>query len=450
MTKDFTTGNITGQILRFCGPMVLGNLLQQLYNMVDTAIVGRCLGSDALAGVGATSSISFLVIGFATGMCTGFSIPASQAFGAGDYQTMRRYIANAYFLSAVIAAALTIVTTTLVGPILRLMQTPDEIYADSYAYIRTIFAGIAASILYNLLAALLRSVGDSKSPLFFLGISSVLNIVLDLVFMLVLHAGVFGAGIATVIAQGVSGLLCLFYLYKKFDVMRFQKGELRLHVQAIIRLLTIGMPMAFQFSITAIGSIILQVSVNSLGTIAVTAVAAAQKIWAIFTGPMESIGLTMATFCGQNLGAQKRTRIRSGIYRSIQISMCYCIGVIVLLYFAGRYFAYLFLDSSETEIIDLVVQYLRVSSACCPALGVLFILRNGLQGMGYRLMPLFGGVSELFARAFVCFVFVPIYGYAAAIFASPVAWMTADVLLISTYCVCMHRMMTPKLKGDIQ
>ena len=362
MTKDMTAGKPLGLILRFCGPMVFGNILQQLYSMVDTVIVGRYLGASALAGVGATGAISFLVVGFATGICTGLSIPVAQAFGAGDYRNMRKNIANSYYLGALIGILLTILTMIGTGTILHWMKTPDDIYQYSYDYIIVIFGGILTSVLYNSLAAILRAVGDSKSPILFLAISSVLNIVLDLVFLVGLHSGVAGAGYATVISQGISGLLCLFYLYKKFEIMRFQQGECRLELNRCSRLLSIGLPMALQFSITAIGSIILQTSVNSLGSLAVTSVTAAQKICAIVMGPLESLGITMATFCGQNLGAKKFYRIRDGIRLSMYVSMCYCAFCIAFLWILGKYTAYLFLDPSETEVIQLAVQYMRLNA----------------------------------------------------------------------------------------
>ena len=435
-----TTGKPMGLILRFCGPMVFGNILQQLYSMVDTVIVGRYLGTAALAGVGATGAISFLIVGFATGICTGLSIPVAQAFGAKDYRKMRKFMANAYYIAALIAVLLTILTMLATGTILRWMKTPDDIYSYAYDYIIVIFGGIFTSILYNLLAAMLRAVGDSKSPILFLAIASFLNIVLDLFFVLALDSGVAGAGYATVISQGVSGLLCLLYLYRKFPVMRLQAGEMKLEPAQCVRLISIGLPMALQFSITAVGSIILQTSVNTLGSLAVTSVTAAQKICAIVMGPLESLGITMATYCGQNLGAKQFERIRDGIRRSIAISMSYCVFSILFLCFLGRYTAYLFLDPSETEVIQLAVQYMRVNALFYPVLGILFILRNSLQGMGYSLMPMMAGASELVARSCVCFLLVPVFGYAAAIMASPVAWIFADILLISVYFYDMRRL----------
>ena len=275
-----------------------------------------------------------------------------------------------------------------------------------------------------------------------------MNIVLDLVFLVGLHSGVAGAGYATVISQGISGLLCLFYLYKKFEIMRFQQGECRLELKRCSRLLSIGLPMALQFSITAIGSIILQTSVNSLGSLAVTSVTAAQKICAIVMGPLESLGITMATFCGQNLGAKKFYRIRDGIRLSMYVSMCYCAFCIAFLWILGKYTAYLFLDPSETEVIQLAVQYMRLNAIFYPVLGVLFILRNSLQGMGYSLMPMMAGVSELAARSLVCFGFVPTFGYMAAVMASPVAWIFADVLLITVYFVDMRKLKRQLLPAE--
>ena len=444
MTKDMTAGRPLGLILRFCAPLICGYLLQQLYSMVDTMIVGRYLGTDALAGVGTTGAISFLVIGFANGICTGLSIPVSQMFGAGDYTSMRRYMNHAYYISIVVTAILTVLTILGTGRILQWMHTPDEIFSYAYDYIIIIFGGVGTAVLYNLLAAMLRAVGDSKSPLMLLAIAAVLNIVLDLVFIIGLQMGVAGAGYATVLSQGVSGLLCLVYLYRFFPVMRPKRQEWKLEWKRCRYLISIGLPMALQFSITAVGSIILQTSVNSLGTAAVTSVTAAQKISAVLTGPMEQMGITMATYCGQNLGAKRVDRIQSGIRVSMRVSVLYCIASMLVISFLGRFAAYLFIDSSETVVLDLAVRYMRINAVFYPTLGILFILRNSLQGMGYSLMPMLGGVGELAARSIVCFLLVPVYGFAAAALASPVAWIFADVLLVSAYVWYMRRLRCEK------
>lgn len=443
MTKEMTAGKPYKLILSFAVPMIIGNVFQQLYNMVDTVIVGKYVGVNALAGVGSTGAINFLVIGFALGVCSGFSIMIAQRFGAGDYSEMRKYISNSIYLCIAVAVILTTGTMLLTKPILTLMNTPDEIYDYAYKYIIIIFAGISATMFYNILSSILRAVGDSKTPLIFLGVSSVLNVGLDLLCIIAFDMGVAGAGVATVVSQGVSAILCLIYMRKNYDILRFEKGELKFEFQRSVRLLSVGIPMALQFSITAIGSIILQSAVNSLGTSAVASVTAASKIQTVAVGPMESLGITMATYCGQNRGAGKYTRIRVGIRQSLVMSMIYCVASALAVSFLGGAMTVLFVSSNQTspeelkEIIGLSVKYLRVNGLFYPVLGVLFILRNALQGMGYSILPMMAGVSELAARTLVVFALVSSYGYIAACLASPVAWIFADVLLVTTYFIKM-------------
>ncbi|MGN0592834.1 MAG: MATE family efflux transporter [Ruminococcus sp.] len=448
MMKDMTAGSPVRLILRFAAPMIFGYLLQQLYSMCDTVIVGKFLGMYELAGVGSTGAISFLVIGFCNGICTGLTIPAAQAFGAGDHLRMRQYIANGIYIAVGVAAMITIFMSFFTDDILRLMNTPEEhgIYNYAYAYIFTIFTGVSATILYNLSASVLRAVGDSKSPLIFLAIASILNILLDLFLILVLKCGVAGAGIATVIAQGISGLLCVIYIYRRYDILRLQKADLAFQFRHCLRLLSIGLPMALQFSITAIGSIILQMSVNGLGEVAVTAMAAASKIQAIVTGPMECLGVTMATYCGQNLGAGQFGRIQKGIRSCLMISVTYCILAAIGMFLLGRSSAYLFIDADETAVLDAAELYLHLNALFYPILGILFVLRNSLQGMGFSLLPMLAGVTELFARTAVCLIFVSVFGFMAAALASPAAWCSAVILLIAVYFVKMRtlrRKMTP-------
>lgn len=442
-TKEMTVGKPYRLILSFAIPMVIGNVFQQLYNMVDTIIVGRCCGVNALAGVGSTGSISFLVIGFALGVCSGFSIMIAQCFGAGNYSEMRKYTSNAAYLCTAVAIILTSLTILLTKPILTIMNTPKEIYDYAYRYIIIIFAGIPATIFYNILSGILRALGDSKTPLIFLGISSGLNVGLDLLCILVFDMNVAGAAIATVISQGISGLLCLIYMKKKFDILKFEKEELRFDFQKSLRHIGVGIPMALQFSITAIGSIVLQGAVNTLGTSAVAAITAASKIQTVAINPMESIGITMSTYCGQNKGARKYTRIRVGMRQSVIISMIYCVISALAVSFLGGVLSVMFVSSKNTspeelnEIISLSVKYLRFNGIFYPTLGILFILRTALQGMGYSLLPMMAGVGELVARTLVAVIFVSIYGYNAACVASPVAWIFADILLVATYYVKM-------------
>ncbi len=445
-TTEMTKGKPFKLILGFALPMVLGNVFQQLYSMVDTVIVGKFVGVNALAGVGSTGAISFLVVGFALGVCSGFSIPVSQQFGAGNYKNMRKYIAHAIYMSALTAVLLTVITVIFTGSILRIMNTPDEIYNDAYSYIIVIFSGISATIFYNMLSGILRAIGDSKSPLVFLIISSVINIGLDLTFIIVFKMGVFGAGLATIISQAISAIFCLAYMIRNYDILKFEKDELKFDVSYAKQLAVTGYPMALQFSITATGSIILQSAVNTLGTQSVAAITAAVKIQTVAIGPMESLGIAMATYCGQNKGAGKYKRITQGIKQSIIIQMIYCTASLMAVFFLGGILTTLFIDKSTTnpveyaKIIELSAYYLKLSGSFYPTLGVLFILRNSLQGMGYSFLPMLAGVSELAARSIVAIGFISLLGFTAAGLSGPIAWIFADIVLIITYYIKMKEM----------
>ncbi len=440
MTKDMTSGKPLSLILSFCIPMVFGNILQQLYNMADTIIVGRCINSNALAALGATGSVCFLVIGFATGLCTGLSIPVAQMYGAGDHKAMRRYMLNAAYIAAVVAAVLTVLTMVFCRPLLQLMQTPESILDDAHAYLFVMFAGLAATILYNLLAGFLRAMGDSKTPLIFLAVSSVLNIGLDFLLIMAFDMGVMGAGLATVIAQGISALLCLYYMYKNYDILTFEKDEFAFCPDYCRKLCSVSIPMACQFSITAIGSIILQSAVNGFGPAVIASVTAATKIQTIVLGPMESLGITMATYCGQNLGAGRIDRIKSGLRCSIKVGLLYSLAALAFSFFLGKYFVYGFVSTQEADfsaILDYAAYYLRVTGLFYPVLAVLFILRNALQGMGYSFLPMSAGILELVSRMFAAWVLVGALGYLGVCLASPVAWIAADVLLVSATVYAM-------------
>lgn len=431
-----TKGKPLKLILAFCIPALLGNMVQQFYNIIDSIIVGRYIGVDALAGVGATSSLTFLVIGFVIGLCTGFSIHVAQSFGAGDYKKMRKYAANALYLCGIFSVVLTVITMLGTRWLLVTMQTPEDIMQEAYDFIIVIFAGITVTMLYNILASIIRAVGDSRTPLVFLIISAVLNIILDFVFILGMKKGVASAAVATVISQMVSGILCIIYIKKKYFILHFEKDETKLDIGLCKELLAIGLPMAFQFSITAIGSVILQWAVNSLGSVAVAAVTAASKIQLLAIQPMETLGLTLATYGGQNLGAKQYERIKKGVNQAIIIGLAYSVFIYGFMELAGEKMTLLFIakDSLERgEILEQSKIFLRLNGLFYMFLSVLFILRNTLQGLGYSILPMMAGVSELVARTLVSVLFVGKYGYEAACLASPVAWIFADVLLITTY-----------------
>ncbi len=437
---DMTEGPVTGHIISFALPMLLGYLFQQFYSMVDTIIVGKYIGVLALAGVGSTGALNFMVIGFCTGICAGFCIPVSQCFGARDMHKMRKFMANAIWVSAVIAAVLTAGVCAFTGRILHLMNTQDDIYDYAYIYIFIVFAGIPATILYNLVSSIIRSFGDSKTPVFFLLLSSGLNIVLDLVSILVLGMGVEGPAIATVVSQLISGVLCSIYMYKHFDIVHCSKAELEPDAGCIRRLLMMGLPMGLQYSITAIGSVILQTAVNGLGYMAVAAVTAGSKIRLFFYTPYDSLGGTMATFSGQNVGAGRLDRVKDGVLKATGLGFAYSIVGIVLMLALGNLLCGFFVDSGETEIIAMAKYFLVADAAFGFFLTIVNVFRFAMQGMGFSGFAVLAGIMEMIGRSAVAFVLVPIFGYAAACYASPVAWIFADIFLIPACFWCIRRL----------
>ncbi|MBQ8966292.1 MATE family efflux transporter [Ruminococcus sp.] len=442
MTKDMTKGNILKNMLGFCLPMTAGSLFQQLYNMVDSIIVGQYVGVEAFSAVGLVGSVMFLVIGTAVGMCSGFSIPIAQRFGAEDYKGMRKTLYNAVVLAGIIALVLTSVTTVLAKDLLRAMSTPDELFGHAYSYISVIFLGIPITIFYNLLCGILRALGDSKTPLKFLLISSVLNVGLDFLMIVGFKLGVAGAAIATIVSQLIAGLLCLRYMIKEVTVISMDAEDRKIDGSLMIRIFTIGMPMAFQFSITAVGSIILQTAVNKLGTNYVAAMSAGQKIQNFIAQPMETLGVTMATFGGQNLGAKKFDRIHKGAREVLAAELIYTSLIAVFVFFCGDLLAQIFIkkDSADYQLILENIRYfLRTTCLFYPILGVLFLFRNLLQGLGFSAVTMLAGAIELVCRCTVAFGFISKYGYNAAVFASPIAWAAAGILLSILYIFMIRK-----------
>lgn len=439
MTKDMTTGSPMKNIIRFCLPLMVGNLFQQFYNMADIIIVGRFVGKTALSAVGSVGSLNFLVIGSVIGLCTGFSVPIAQRFGAQDEKGLKKYVANIIYLSLALGVLLTVGAVLLTNPLLRLLNTPADIYKDAYDYIVIIFAGIGATMFYNLLAAIVRSLGDSKTPLYFLLFSSVLNIGMDILLIAVFDMGVRGASVATVFSQFVSGVLCFIYVKRSFPILHITKETRKPDFMYMRKLLGNGLPMALQFSITAIGSVMLQSCVNGLGADAIAAVTIGGKTQLMITLPSETIGATMATYCGQNLGAGKYDRIKKGVGRGVILAACYTAIGFCVANFLGPHISLLFIDGSETAVIGLAQQYINMGSYFYFILSVLFLFRNSLQGLGYSAVAMFAGIFELVARAIMGFGFVNSIGYAAACIANPVAWVAADVFLIPAYFVVMKK-----------
>lgn len=433
MIRDMTKGSPMKLILGFSVPLLFGFLFQQFYNLVDTIIVGRFLGKENLAAVGATGSVNFLIIGFCMGVCSGFSIPVSHKFGAGDYSGLRRVAANCVWLTAAFAAVLTVLTTVLCRYILVAMKTPDNILDASYSYIWVIFLGIPVTFLYNMTSGVIRALGDSRTPVIFLVMASFINIGLDLFFIINLGWGVQGAAWATVISQGISGLCCLLFMIKKFEILRIQKEEWALNRHLMGSLCGMGIPMGLQYSITAIGSVILQSATNTLGSDAVAAVTAAGRIGGFLACPFDAFGSTMATYGGQNIGAGKLERIGKGLKSCILLGAGYSVIALCISIFLGKPLATLFLDASETEIINNVRLFLIITTSFYFPLALVNIIRFMIQGVGFPAFAILAGVFEMAARALAGFVLVPALGFTGSCLGSPIAWVFADAFLIPAY-----------------
>lgn len=439
-TKDMTSGSTMKLILGFAVPLLMGMLFQQVYSLVDTIIVGRFLGVSALAAVGATGSINFLIVGFCQGICNGFALPVAQRFGAKDYDGLRKYVGNSAVLSIIFGGAITLITVIACRPILELMQTPADIIDLSYHYIVVIFAGIPAIMLYNILSAYLRSLGDSITPVIFLVLSAGLNIGLDLLFIVTFHWGVFGAAFATVLSQAVSGILCLILIIKKFDLLHLKREDWKLDWGYSRYLLIMGLPMGLQYSITAIGSVILQASVNTLGSTAVASMTAGSKISMFVVCPFDALGSTMATFGGQNVGAGRLDRLGRGLRSAVILGAIYSALILVVLIFFGRDLILLFVSAKEAAVIAQAKQFLVTNAAFYLMLALVNIVRFLIQGMGFSGFAVFAGVFEMVARTLVGLVFVPIFGFTAACSASPLAWIFADCFLIPAFFHCRKKL----------
>ena len=443
MTKNLTVGSPMRLIIGFALPTLFGLLFQQIYSLVDTMIVGKLLGAQALAAVGSTGSINFLIIGFCMGVCSGFAIPVAQRIGAGDFSRMRRCVANAAYLSALFAAVLTVSTGLLCRTILTVMRTPEDIFEDAYLYIFIIFMGIPVTFLYNLLAGIIRSLGDSKPPVYFLALSSFLNIFLDIALILWFHAGVAGAAIATVASQAVSGVACLCYMSKKYPILHMTREERKLDGRTCRLLCVIGIPMGLQYSITAIGSIVLQSAVNALGSMYVAAIAAGTKLYQLLACPLDALGATMATYCGQNVGGRKLDRLGQGIRACVLLGAgCSLVAFLAMLLFAPQC-TMMFLDPQESnveQLVELTSQYIVTQTAFFFPLALVNIVRFSIQGMGYSVLAILSGVLEMAARTTVGIWLVPLFGYTAACFASPAAWVCADLFLILACAACIARL----------
>ena len=438
--SDMTVGSPLRKITKFALPLILGYILQQMYLVIDAAIVGRWIGIGALAAVGASSSIMFLVMGFCNGACAGFAIPVAQSFGAKDYSKMRLYVANAVRISAVMATVVTLLSLMFCRRILQMVNTPADIFHDAYIFLMLQFAAIPLTFGFNLFSGQIRALGNSRQPFYFLITSAVVNVLLDVVLILGCGLGVAGAGIATWLSQALSVILCLWYIRKHMQLIIPKGDERRFDNKRTSILLNNGVPMGLQFSITGIGIIMLQSANNALGTTCVAAFTASMRIKYLFTCVFENIGVAMATYCGQNLGARRMDRVTKGVKDAIKLMLIYFVFTFALIYPFADWMMRLFVDSGEAEVVGRAAQFMRIANYFYPALGLLTILRYSIQGLGFSNLSMLSGVMEMIARCGVSLWLVPALAWTGVCLGDPVAWIMADLFLIPAFLWVQQRL----------
>ena len=441
MTNDLTAGKPLRKIILFTIPIFIGNVFQQLYSMVDAIIVGQTINNDALAGVGATGAISFLIIGFVQGLTAGFAVKTSQLFGAKDEEGVRRSIASSILLGAVLTVVLTAVSVVTTMPLLKLMQTPDDIIGYSYDYIVTIYWGLIATVFYNLGSSVLRAIGDSRTPLVFLVVAAVLNVGLDFLFIVAFKMGVAGAGWATVLSQGVSAIGCFAFLFARFKRFRIRGKHFANPLMFYWQHMAIGLPMALQFSITSIGMMVQQTALNKLGSVAVTAYTAASKIDNLATQSLYALGSTVATYCGQNYGAGQFSNIRKGVRYSMAIGVVCALVGLAFVTLGAEPMTKLFSSDVTDEIMDMSKQYLLWQGGFYIFLAIIFVYRDALQGIGRSALTMVGGMLEVAGRVVASLVFAKHFGFAGICASNPTAWVFVDIFLVIAYVVILHRIL---------
>lgn len=432
-TVDMTVGNPAKNILLFSIPVLLGTLFQQMYNMTDTFIVGQFLGENALAAVGSTGSTVYLVIGFTSGLTQGFSILVAQAFGARKQAEIKRLLAHALALTLIISVSITIPSVLLCKQILLAMNTPENILPLSHSYLKIVFSGILCTMSYNVLASILRAMGDSKTPLYFLIFSSFLNIGLDIFFIVVSGLGTAGVALATVISQGVSAIACFIYLLRSYPLLRLKLKDIKLESKLIIRMLRTGIPMAMNQSIIAAGIMIVQSGINSFGPAVIAAYATATKVENLTSQPMMALGAGVSTYCGQNLGAHKFDRIYQGMRRAVVIgAVIGCLGI--LFYFiAAKSIVQVFVSNPSVELLNYAELYLFTTVWFLPALAWIFLFRNALVGLGKGIVSMLGGLLELVCRVLCIRFLLPVAGFWCIRLINPITWIAACALFIILY-----------------
>ncbi len=452
MIKDLTKGEPLKLILLFSVPLLIGNIFQQFYNIADIVIVGRTLGMQALASVGAVAPLFFLIMFAVVGLDNGFSVITGQKFGAKDYDGVRRSVVISIILSSVFTLLFTIICAVLMKPILFMMNVPQEIFHDAYWYIQICVIGLVTVNFYNLLASIVRALGDSKTPLYFLIFASILNIFLALLFILSFHWGVPGSAVAVVLSQAVSGFMCYFYIKKKFPILHLHKKDWEFKNENrkqdwdfAIEHLKVGFPTAVQFSILGIGILIIQSVCNTFGANVIAAFTAALRIEQIATLPMISFGIALAAFVAQNYGAQKISRIRHGVIRASLINITLSIVMAIVMHFWGTNIVGLFIGRGNSAVIKIAHDYLWISTLFYFFLGQIFIFRNALQGMGRPLIPLTSSFAELMVRSFAAVYLAVKYSYFGIFYAGPIAWVTASLIVALGYFINIRRIILKRM-----
>ncbi|MCQ2960461.1 MAG: MATE family efflux transporter [Bacteroidales bacterium] len=443
MIQDLTKGRPTNIILLFAFPIIIGNIFQQIYSVVDSVIVGRYVSYQALAGVGITNGLTFFVFGFVIGITSGLGIKTAQFFGAKNYEKMRQSLGTGFLICIGMSVLLTFFSLVTIDPMLRLTGATEDIYDYSRSYLLITYIGLTAQIAYNMVACILRALGDSKTPLYFLIFASVLNIILDVLFVKTLGWGVNGAAWATVVAQLVSAVSCFFYVFEKYPELRLSKEDFKTTWQFVWDHLRIGLPMALQFSITAFGVIVMYAALNSFPTTFIAGFTTASKIQSLGMLVPISLGVAIANYVGQNYGAGNIIRMRVGVNSALIMSLVVCLVVSILISVFAKPLTSMFLDPEAVgnvlEIYAASTQYLYVSALFFPFLFVLFIYRNALQGVGKTFMPLMAGFLELVIRIFASFILPKYFGYQGLILVDVSAWVGACLLLFVSYQIQMPK-----------
>ena len=438
MTRDLTKGSILKCILSFAIPILLGAMFQQVYNVVDTAIVGRYLGVDQLAGMGSAGAVFFLMVSPVIGLCNGFSIPVAQRFGSGEEKELRRYVANTAWLCIAIAAGLVIVTMVLCRPLLRLVNTPEAAFEYAYSYLIVIFAGIPFTFLYNMTSGIMRSLGNSRTPVFFLILASILNVFLDLLFMITFKMGTAGAALATVVAQASSGIACFLSL-RRYPVLKMQQDEKKADLAVMKELSRYGIPMMLNLFITAIGAMFVQWAVNSFGTSVAAGVASGQKIHGVLGSPMEALGQTMASYTGQNTGARRMDRVKKGMWTALLLCAVWWVISNIIVRTGGSSLVGLFIDPAETTATESALHFVFITVSANVLLGSIYTLRSALLGLGYPGISVICGVIEMFGRTFVAVFLAQRFGFAGLCYIHIVPWILATLLLLPGFIILLRR-----------